>query len=240
MKRSCLGFVLLLAISFIVALSDTAFAAEKTYTFWPVDDAWVNEANPDTNYGNNTYLSLKDRSGLGEIYMKWSKNDLDALSGFPIASASLFLYQYQGTYSPGDDINLHKVTSDWNEGNIAWNSKSSYEVQTIGSLNIGNGNNVWREWPGLEKTVSFWAGGNNYGLVLENNKDGVSQELFARFYSFEYSNPEYRPHMKITTTPEPLGMILFGIGGGALYLARLKRKYRASQNSLRPNQRPSN
>jgi len=221
MEKRILFFALLGTV-FIMAFSVVIFADE--FTFWPSEDSWVNEANPDVNYGNNTYLSVKDRSASAETYMKWSKNDLDSLSDLQITSASLFLNQYQGTYSPGDSIDVHKVTSDWNEGNITWNSKPSFDLMAISSLNIENENNVWREWPGLENIVSSWIGGNNYGLVLENNKDGVPEELFARFYSSEYSSPELRPHMKITTTtPEPLGMILFGIGGSALYLVRLKR-----------------
>lgn len=217
-KKGYLFFALAGLVFFMVFLG-IVFAAD--YTFWPTEDAWVNEANPDVNYGSNTYLSVKDRSGLGEAYIKWSKSDLDSLLGSEIAAASLFLYQYQGTYSPGDSINLHKVTSDWDEGSIAWNSKPGFETESIGSLDMDNGVDVWREWGGLQSTVSNWVGSNNYGLMLENHIDAVPEELFARFYGSEYSNPDLRPYMKITTTPEPLGFILFGLGGGALHLARL-------------------
>jgi len=222
------------AIMVLVTLfSGTGLAAE--FMFWPTEDAWVNQSSPDANYGNNTYLGVKDRSGNAEAYLKWSESDLDSLTGSDIASASLCLYQYQGTYSPGDTIDVHQVTSDWSEGSITWNSRPSFEIPAACFLNLDSGNNQWREWPGLENTIASWVGGSNYGLVLENNKDGVAGELFTRFYSSEYSSPELRPCLKITTTtattttPEPLSIVLFGLGGGMLCLARLRRKKEQGQ-----------
>jgi hypothetical protein len=195
--------------------------AQTTYTFWASEDAWVNGENPTANYGNNTYLSVKDRSGLGESYIKFG--DLSSLAGQNIAGASLFLYQYMGNYSGGDTINAHRVNSDWSEAGINWNSRPGYTGATVSSLNLTAGNLQWREWPGLEGLVGSWVNGTNYGLALENNLDGASEELLARFYSSEYSDPSLRPYLRVTVTPEPIAATLFLLGGGILsFIPKIK------------------
>jgi hypothetical protein len=196
--------------------------ADQTYTFLAAQDAWVNEANPTANYGNATYMSVKDRSGLAEGYLKFNQADLDTLLNKPITSASLFLYQYQGTNSPGDTLNLHRITSDWDESTVDWNSRPGYAAEPVSALAVaGEANTIgWREWIGLESTVSSWAGNAHFGLALENNKDSQNEELFSRFYSSEYSNAALRPYLKVTAAPEPVSMLLFSLGGGVLGLKR--------------------
>ncbi len=217
MKRK-LAFLFLGTVICVLLLPLTVYA-RAVYTFGASDDAWVNEANLSANYGNKTYMSVKDRSGLAEVYIRFSQQDIISLAGKPIESASLFLYQYQGTNSPGDILNLHRLNSDWSESSVSWNARPSYDLAPVSSLNITGESNIagWREWAGLESVVSGWGGGANFGLALENNLDNHTDELFARFYSSEYSNSELRPYLKVTTvTPEPASAALFLFGSVAL------------------------
>jgi hypothetical protein len=205
--------------------------AEVTYTFWATDDAWVNEANPAVNYGNNSYLSVKDRSGLAEAYIRFNQRDLDFLAGKPISSASLFLYQYQGTNSPADTLSIHSINSDWSESTVTWDTRPAFDQPVASALNITGASNIsgWREWPGLESMVSGWGGGSNFGIALENNLDNRNEELFARFYSSEYSEAEFSPNLKVTVTPEPVSGLLFIAGGASLALFRNRKKIAGSQ-----------
>ncbi|MFH1238874.1 MAG: DNRLRE domain-containing protein [bacterium] len=214
--KSKLAVLTFAAVAVVVLQS--AVYAQSTYTFWASEDAWVNEANPTVNYGNSTYISVKDRSGLAEGYIRFSQQSLDSLAGQKIGSASLFLYQYQGTNSPGDILSLHRLNSDWSESVVSWNNRPGYDLTTVGFLNITGETNTlgWREWTGLKDTVSGWPGSSNFGLALENNRDSQNDELFARFYSSEYSNPALRPFLRVTTTPEPISAALFLLGGGIL------------------------
>ncbi len=220
MKRK-VGFLVLLG----AALVSTA-NAQTTYNFWASEDGWANEVNPAANYGNNTYLSVKDRSGLAEAYLKFSAEDIGSLKGKQIGSASLFLYQYQGTNSPGDELNLHSFNSDWSESSLVWNNRPEYDPEPVGALNIDGETNItgWREWSGLENAISGWPESSNFGLVLENNRDGQNDELFARFYSSEYSDPGLRPYLKVTATPEPLSAVLFLLGAGGLVSLRRQER----------------
>ncbi|MDD5347014.1 MAG: DNRLRE domain-containing protein [Candidatus Omnitrophica bacterium] len=217
--------VVLLGAAACVALIPCLCPAQTTYTFYPIEDAWVNEANPAANYGNTTYLTVRDRSDNAEAYLKFSDTDLARLDGRTIASASLFLYQYQDTYSAGDSILLHSITGDWQENAVNWNTRPAYESAAVSALNLTGGNLLWREWSGLEGCVASWQAGENYGLALENGLDGAADELFARFYSSEFADAGLRPYLRVTTTPEPVASTLFLLGGGLLsFIPRLRRK----------------
>ena len=76
----------------------------------------------------------------------------------------------------------------------------------------------------MENCVASWINGTNYGLALENNKDSVNNELFARFYSSEAA-ANFKPYLKVTAAPEPLAMVLFATGAAVFgAAARLKKK----------------
>lgn len=211
--------VLACAIACTAAMSCVALA-DETYFFVPSQDSWVNEASPDAGYGANTYLTVRDRSGLAEVFLRFDQEQLEQLSGLAVSAASLCMYQYQGTYSPGDAINLHAVTGPWDEATLTWQNKPAYAQEVLSSLSLTEGTQGWRQWDGL--VISALCN----GIVLENNRDGVSQELFARFYSSEYTDPSLRPYLKVsansvTTTPEPVSMILFGLGSTVLGAKKL-------------------
>ena len=197
----------------------------ETFKFWLQEDAWVNQANPDANYGSSTYLTVKDTSKLAEAYLRLSQADLDQLAGQRVVSAALSLYQYQGNYPLGDLVTIHKVTQEWREADITWANKPAYEPLAASSLILDSGVEVWRRWDGLADLVGAWKAGQNYGLVLENNSDLKAEELFSRFYSSEFSDEAKRPFLEVTTTavPEPVSSALFLLGS-LTFVARLRLK----------------
>ena len=198
----------------------------EVFKFLVSDDAWVNQANPSSNYGNATYLSVKDTSKLAEAYLKFNPQDLATLNGYNIVSTTLYLYQYQGSYPSGDSINIHSVSQDWKESEITWDNKPAYEPELISSLTLSDGVELWRSWSGLDEIIASWQKGKNFGLVLENNNDLKNEELFSRFYSSEYSDITKRPFLEVLAqpVPEPVSFALCLLGSGLLGLRRLKKR----------------
>lgn len=202
-------------------------ARAENYRIMVSEDAWVNQANPSTNYGNSTYLSVKDTSKFAEIYLKFDSQDLRSinLKNQKIISASLNLYQYQGNYPAGDNVNIHVVDENWNEASITWQNKPNYKTEILNSIFLNEGTELWRKWSNLESIFDLWQKGNNYGLVLENNKDLKAEELFARFYSSEYSDLQKRPFLEVVTrtVPDPISWSLFLLGAASLGLCKLRK-----------------
>lgn len=219
--------VFLAAVFLMAVVLFISGAQAGEFTFYPDQDSWANEANPDANYGSGTYLTVKDRSDLTEAFLRFDDGQLGILDGQQIGSAALYLYQYQQTYSPGDAIAVHSVTQDWNEDAVTWNNKPSYAAEGVNSQVFLEGENMWREFPGLERYVSAWQSGDNFGFALENHADGQKNELYTRFYSSEVTDVQYKPYLKVTTTPEPASMVLFGVGSAVFAaVARKRRKAR--------------
>jgi hypothetical protein len=216
-----------LAACFVVILGAgmAAACAQEQFSIWASEDAWVNEQNPTAAYGNNTYLSVKDRSGVAESWIKFGAQEVEKLKNVQIGDASLRLYQYMGTYSPGDEISLRLGDTNWSEQSISWEGKPGYSANVISSVSVADGEGVWREWTGLGGLLKTWNGGD-LCFVLENHADSKNEEFFGRFYSSEYGDAGLRPNLKVTVTPEPVSALLFLSGAGTLALARRRRMRR--------------
>ncbi len=202
--------------------------AQETYTFYPAQDTWLNEANPAAGYGSNSYLTVKDTSGGADALFKFGVADLAKLAGKRISSASLSAYQYLGTFTPGDWLTLYKVESGWDEASASWQEKPAYGGIPVSTLEAKDGVNTWRKWAGLEGLVSSWVSNPqaNFGLALSNALDGQKEELYSRFYSSQASDLLKRPYLEVTTSaaPEPISSTLFMLGAGALVARRVKRQ----------------
>ncbi len=217
--------LVLVMICFLTAIPYPVLAGEESFKFWVSQDSWVNQGNPGANYGANTYLSVKDKSQLAESYLRFSDADISLLKGKNITSASLYLYQYLDTYSPGDFINLHRVTSDWKEDEITWDLKPAFAAEQSGlSLYLSQDNELWRKWPVSLDLITSWQTQGNYGLMLENNQNTLKDALSARFYSSESSLLDKRPYLEVmtTTTPEPISSALFLLGSGCFMAGKYK------------------
>ncbi|MCG8429855.1 MAG: hypothetical protein MJA29_01590, partial [Candidatus Omnitrophica bacterium] len=107
---------------------------------------------------------------------------------------------------------------------VTWESKPAYAPESVVSELFLEGEEMWREFPGLERYVQAWVEGENFGLALENHLDGVNEELYMRFRSVDFSDRQFRPRLDVTVTPEPLSCVLFGVGGLVLAAARRLRR----------------
>ena len=81
------AIVVLLAVCCVMCAHSAASA--NIFIFTPEADALVSSSSADTNYGANTYLNIRDRSGMSETYLQFSDQDLAQLTDLSIESATL-------------------------------------------------------------------------------------------------------------------------------------------------------
>ena len=110
------------------------FSAEASYI--PVDDAYVHEAYPDTNYGSSEDLKLErlgTSSEYSQVYLKFNLSDLEFSS---ITSVKLRLYfEEKSNIADPTNVKVHLVSDDtWDEDSITWNNKPGYSGEV--SINI--------------------------------------------------------------------------------------------------------
>jgi hypothetical protein len=211
-------------------------AGAATYTFLPEADAFVVQANPDDNYGNDWLLRVGtydyDATKFRRSFLRFN------LSGTPdsqkITQATLTLF-IQGGASADFTIDArHVPTDDWLAGGITWNhqpdSGNTLDNQAVYATTGNPGAYGTRvTWNLLAQTGQWnWQadlGDDHLSLVLRLPTESTTTAKFLSFRSADNDvyMPEIRPVLNITTAPVPLpsGLLLFG--SGLLGLVGLRR-----------------
>jgi len=142
-------------------------------TFYPTDDTSVKEYEPNTNYGTS-YLVVRNKyGGYGQpgyeddLLIKFDISDITA--GTIIVSATLNLYynRWISNNPAGRTLTLYRVTSDWGENTVTWNTRPNYTPEVTSSLIVPGSPGVWMEWNVIEDVRAFVDGEEtNYGWQI--------------------------------------------------------------------------
>ncbi len=133
---------------------------KKTFTFWtttentlvlePTDDATISEVSPNSNAGTSESIDIRSR-----IYSSWLELDglikfnLSALpSNVTIQYASLQMYYFHNSDGnpSGHQVNAYRITSDWDEETVTWNTRPSYDPEPSSSTIVPSTINTWVFW----------------------------------------------------------------------------------------------
>lgn len=207
-----------LSLMFFMIVNSFAFA-QTTMILQPDSDAgkdaFLNENHPNTNYGNATIFISYSWTFSGDAGRGYSLLQFD-LSTLPVNSkiqnAELSLYHNARSGSAGQAGNnacyLKKITSDWNENLVTWNTiPTSTNANQILLTRSSSPN---QDYPNIDLTnfVTDWYNNpqSNYGMLLEL----IDQSLYnsMKFCSSDCLDSTLRPKLEITYTvdvdePEP-------------------------------------
>lgn len=168
-------------------------------------DAFIAESNPTTNYGGTSYVSTIDHFLV--------RFDLPAaLIGRRVVSARVAFYVWaQSNYQPEQYLDLYRVTREWAEGSVTWNSAATGVAWTtpggdraerVGRILQLSGSANWDHvfYPPVDLTmlVQKWAAGSvpNFGLMMVHSPvTGIGLK------ASEYGTSS-APYLEITYTEE--------------------------------------
>jgi hypothetical protein len=189
--------------------------AIHTVTFQPDGagsmDAMIRTAEPDTNYGNLTYVSVGVEPGQTTAFSLIKFTGLDAYVGATLVYAELNLYCYDrwiDEYYPGSAI--YRVANAWTESGVTWNNRPDYDDSIGVTLTIPDPDG----WSSLDVTsiVETWLNGsfphNGFYLVIDAGGDNVGG---GYFYSGEYDDdPDLRPYLYMLYSYTDVAPVSFG------------------------------
>ena len=193
----------------LIALPTLSYASggNLTASVLPIDiDTFVrinNVARPDdhkTNFGNDPSLYV-----AGEQWVSWGagrtliKIDPTAIPR-DATQIKLKLYMTGLDVRVGYDakIDLYKITQDWNEQTVTWDTKPTFDNSRAYSSLIINHDAplTWYEWD-ITSLVKEWQAGTsaNYGFLLYDRPDYSGGGL-RMFHSSDSTDTAKRPYIE--------------------------------------------
>lgn len=177
--------------------------------FYPTDDTYINESSPGINMGG--YVELQTRGQIDDNLNTLIKFDLSTIASIDIKKATLKLNYF--TYSNGNPVGrllyVHRLTSNWDEETVNWNTHPSY-VPYPGITDSAIVPDLFGgiSWNVTEDVKNYVNGAyNNYGWVID---DTVSNsDATTIFYSKEGTiDNNLKPRLEIETSPDPPTVVL--------------------------------
>jgi hypothetical protein len=143
---------------------------EGVVIFNPTDDSIIKENVPDGTYGSSNYISIRNYGGEDWTYQGLIKFDLSSIpTDAEIVSAKLYCYylKYKDSNPSGDTFNLYRITSNWDEETVTWNTQPSCESQPTSFVNIPSSPGIWLEWD-VKSDIENFTNGNwdNFGWKI--------------------------------------------------------------------------
>ncbi|MBN1788363.1 MAG: DNRLRE domain-containing protein [Sedimentisphaerales bacterium] len=140
-----------------------------------VEDSFLLESNPTTNYGSTAYLS----GPIDNYIVKF--NFPPELTAARIVNAEIAFYGWQQVNWQADQfMDLYRVTHDWVEMTTTWNIADTDDPWTtpggdaaelLGQVELIQGDHIY--YPSVDVTdiVQKWVNGtaDNYGMLLVND-----------------------------------------------------------------------
>lgn len=224
------------AIVVLMVLLTACFAAAATWSDVAAKDTMADGQWPNDNLGGWTGLQVGSGWPQGtDRFGAWLSWNLPVdLAGATVTSATLTMKQTvdgAGGSFPTLGIRVNLMSHDWTEmgltvykydGVNSWTDgyymgygdrvadgggvPIIYDTQTV---TIGNYSDVVFS---MASAVQYWAdGGTNYGLFLDADNSGY--DTYVQFCSSEVAGSEPVLSLTYEPIPEPLTLILLGIGG---------------------------
>jgi hypothetical protein len=185
----------------VVVLGASTAGAQHTCQFNPCDDAYVDSASPNANFGSAMNLYVGDRTAAGGgTALSFVQFDLSPLgSGCEILSAELWLYKHEkyGSIQTQTTVGVHHVTTPgWNELAITWNAPPGYATAPTASFTDFFNPPGWVHYDVTVDVVGDYPAQTCVGWCL---KQSPLPWVWLNFWSSEQNPlPDYRPLLEIT------------------------------------------
>ncbi|OIK14253.1 hypothetical protein BIV60_12155 [Bacillus sp. MUM 116] len=155
-------------------------------------DNHVSQNYPTTNYINSVMLKVGkgSSSGINQTFIKFNLPTISAANVITKATLDLSLYSANTTAS---QIDLHKVTQNWDTNTITWNTKPTFDSSKVQDYQMVQGNaNTDFVWDITGIAKQWYTNQQNYGLMLKANDETGN---YTEFYSSDVTDTyaAYRP-----------------------------------------------
>lgn len=191
------GFLLLFFQGYVSAAGNESV----TRTLQPSSaDAYVDEKNPDTNYGSNAVMDVGTKTGNRlHSLVQFDISSLPIPTGSTVNSANLSLY-----LSVADTTSrthgAHRVTASWAEGTVTFTTEPTFNATATASTITGTTSGVWLNWDVTADVSAYLGGTANYGWLIKDSAEGIPQAYEFSYATKEEGDTLLHPKLSITFT----------------------------------------
>jgi hypothetical protein len=171
----------------------------------PVADAYLNRADPDSNYGTGTTVWC-GWQGMPVAMRAILRFDLTRIpTTATVSKATLRLHVNDTWGQDTDRFSVHRVTNAWTETGATWTGMSAnYNPTVIAARSLGpSAAGTYVRWD-ITKLVRSWVEtpGRNFGCVVRGTEgvDG-NRSVLLYFSSRETALAAQRPRLIVDYTP---------------------------------------
>ena len=167
-----------------------------------VRDASVDENDPTSNFGSDTFLTVKTSSG--NVIRTFAVVNLVGCFipvTADVVSARLALRMF-GAPSSSRTYGAYRATAAWSEGTVNWNNQPATISTASDTTTIGTTSDVWVFFDVTADVESFHTGEEaNRGWMIRDQTELTILSFTAEFRSSEYSSNGHRPRLTIRWVP---------------------------------------
>ena len=194
------GLDYFITYTWFVNVTDGRYWSKKTFSFRttnkntlvlePTDDATIIEREPDSNTGTDYSIKLRSISGWKwEGLMKFNLSTIPSNVTILFAALQAYYYDNKDGNPSGHQVNAYRITNDWDEENVTWNTRPSSITEPSSFAIMPATINNWVFWNLTRDIQMFYNNSNpNYGWrIIDTSGDNK----ISYFHSKDYS--EYHP-----------------------------------------------
>ena len=175
-------------------------------TFYPTDDAKIAQDDPNKNYDGDPGINIRNEYGFGGS--GWGSDglyrfDISSIpSGASIIKATFYIFynKWTTTNPAGRMLNVYKITSDWNEDTVTWNTAPTYNPAASSYSPVPATVNVWMKWDVTSDIEEFVSGTQNYGWRLRDDNYWGGPNIPLTQFRTREAGQELSPYLEIEYT----------------------------------------
>ncbi|MGC9032710.1 MAG: MopE-related protein, partial [Candidatus Woesearchaeota archaeon] len=193
LKNSTDARIIFFAIGILLLLQES-FAAITSSTV-ATKDSYVSFANPNTNYGSDSYIKVR----ANILYPKRAliKFDLPSKpSNYTLTSAKFNIYLSSAPWFSERTYELHRIANDWQENSVTWRNQPYYVLDASSNALIPKTPGQWIVFDVTDDVKKFYNGFPNYGWIIIDSSESSVFSDEAIFNSRESST--YKPFLELT------------------------------------------
>jgi hypothetical protein len=163
---------------------------ENTVILEPTDDTTITENAPNGNSGASETISLRSMSLVEwDGLIKFNLSTIPSNVTILYAALQVYYYNNHDGNPSGHQVNLYRITSDWDEETVTWNTHPSYVTEPSSFAIMPATINDWVFWNLTGDVLMFYNNSTlNYGWRI---MDTSGDNIISYFQSKE--NSEHHP-----------------------------------------------